>query len=263
MTWFFEQLANRSQEIGSLLCVGLDPDFKKHKPSELAAFNRAIIEATLPYTACYKPNLAFYEQFGIEGLRQLEQTLAAIPDGVPVIGDCKRGDMGNTAEAYARAMFESWGFGAVTVNAYQGIDAVAPFLAYEGKGVFVLCRTSNPSSADLQEQRLENERLVYEQVALTAASWSPNVGLVVGATAPAELKRIRELLPAMPILVPGIGAQGGQPEEVLAAAGARPGTIVVSASRSVLYAGSGPGFAEAAAEAARELRDQLRPAASP
>jgi orotidine-5'-phosphate decarboxylase len=260
MSGFFAQLAARSAEVGSLLCVGLDPDFKKHRPDEVAAFNRAIIEATLPYAACYKPNLAFYEQFGVEGLRQLELTLKAIPPGVPVIGDGKRGDVGNTAEAYARAMFERWGFGAATVNGYQGIDAVRPFLAYEGRGVFVLCRTSNPSSRDLQEQRLENGRLVFEQVALTARSWGPNAGLVVGATAPAELARIRELLPDIPILVPGIGAQGGQPSEVLAAAGARPGTIVVSASRSILYAGTGPGFAEAAAAEARRLRDELRPA---
>jgi len=259
MSGFFAKLAARSRAVGSLLCVGLDPDHRRHEASGLAAFNRAIIEATLPYAACYKPNLAFYEQFGVEGLRQLEATLKAIPSDVPVIGDGKRGDMGNTAEAYARAMFEQWGFDAVTVNAYQGIDAVAPFLAYEGKGVFVLCRTSNPSSADLQEMRLENGRMVFEHVALTAAAWSENVGLVVGATAPAELARVRELLPDIPILVPGIGAQGGQPREVLAAAGARPGTIVVSASRSILYAGEGEGFADAAAAEARRLRDQLRP----
>jgi orotidine-5'-phosphate decarboxylase len=256
---FFDLLAARSRETGSLLCVGLDPDFKRHRPGEVAAFNRAIIEATLPFTACYKPNIAFYEQWGLEGLRQLEQTLAAIPSGVPVIGDVKRGDMGNTAEAYARAMFDQWGFGAVTVNGYQGLDAVAPFLAYEGRGVFILCRTSNPTSSELQEQRLENGRLVFEQVAVTAAGWSNNTGLVVGATAPSELKRVRELLPEIPILVPGIGAQGGQPPEVLAAAGAKAGSIVVSASRSVLYAGEGAGFAEAAGKEAERLRAQLRP----
>lgn len=259
MKRFFDLLAERSTAIGSLLCVGLDPDFRKHRVEEVGVFNRAIIDATLPYAACYKPNLAFYEQWGVEGLRQLEQTLAAIPSDVPVIGDCKRGDMGNTAEAYARAMFEQWGFGAVTVNAYQGLDAIAPFLAYEGRGVFVLCRTSNPSSRDLQEMPLQNGRMVFEHMAITATGWSPNVGLVVGATAPAELKRVRELLPDAPILVPGIGAQGGTPTEVIAAAGGRPGTMAVSASRSVLYAGEGAGFADAAADEARSLRDQLRP----
>jgi orotidine-5'-phosphate decarboxylase len=259
MIGFFEKLAARSREAGSLLCVGLDPDYKHHKADDLGAFNRAIIEATLPFTACYKPNLAFYEQFGVEGLRQLEVTLKAIPSDVPVIGDAKRGDMGNTAEAYARAMFQEWGFGAVTVNAYQGIDAVAPFLAYEDRAVFVLCRTSNPSSKELQEMRLENGRMVFEHIAATVAGWSPRAGLVVGATAPAELARVRAMLPGVPILVPGIGAQGGEPAEVIAAAGARPGTIVVSASRSVLYAGTGPGFAKAAAAEAERLRDQLRP----
>ena len=260
MTSFFEQLRARSISTNSLLCVGLDPDFRKHKPSEIAAYNQAIIEATVPFVACYKPNIAFYEQHGIEGLRQLEKTLAYIPSDVPVIGDVKRGDMGNTAEAYARAMFESWGFGAVTVNGYQGLDAVAPFLAYEGRGVFVLCRTSNPSSADLQELRLASGEMVFERMAVTASAWSPNVGLVVGATAPAELGRVRELLPSTPILVPGIGAQGGSPTEVLAAAGAQPGSVVVSSSRAILYAGEGPGFAAAAGEAARSAAAQLRPA---
>ena len=259
MTRFFDQLRARSIAVDSLLCVGLDPDYRKHRVSEIADFNRAIIEATSPFTACYKPNIAFYEQHGIEGLRQLEKTLAAIPAGVPVIGDVKRGDMGNTAEAYARAMFDSWGFGAVTVNGYQGLDAVAPFLAYEGRGVFVLCRTSNPSSRDLQELRLASGEMVFERMAVTASSWSPNVGLVVGATAPAELRRVRELLPAAPVLVPGIGAQGGSPSEVLAAAGAGPGTIVVSSSRAILYAGEGPGFAKAAGEAARMAAEELRP----
>lgn len=259
MTGFFDQLRARSIAVNSLLCVGLDPDYRKHRPGDIASFNRAIVEATAPFTACYKPNIAFYEQHGIEGLRQLEQTLNAIPPGIPVIGDVKRGDMGNTAEAYARAMFDSWGFGAVTVNGYQGLDAVAPFLVYEGRGVFVLCRTSNPSSRDLQELRLATGEMVFEHMAVTASAWSPNVGLVVGATAPAELARVRELLPATPILVPGIGAQGGSPAEVLGAAGAQPGAIVVSSSRAILYAAEGPGFAEAAGNAARTAAEQLRP----
>lgn len=260
---YFERLAERSRAVNSLVCVGLDPDHRRHKVGEIAAYNRAIIGATAPYVACYKPNIAFYEQFGIEGLRALEATLAAVPPGIPVIGDVKRGDMGNTAEAYARAMFESWGFDAVTVNGYQGLDAVAPFLAYEGRGIYVLCRTSNPSSAEFQEQYLANGRQLFEEVALTATSWSPNAGLVVGATAPAELRRVRELVPHASILVPGVGAQGGQPHEVIAAAGGEPGRIVVSASRSILYASEGPGFAEAAGEAVRQLRDELAAALSP
>jgi orotidine-5'-phosphate decarboxylase len=257
---FFERLAARSREVHSLVCVGLDPDHRRHRAADIAAYNRAIIKATAPYAACYKPNIAFYEQFGLPGLRALEETLAAIPTDIPVIGDVKRGDMGNTAEAYARAMFESWGFGAVTVNGYQGLDAVAPFLAYEGRGVYVLCRTSNPSSREFQEQPLANGRLLYEQVALTATSWGPNVGLVVGATAPAELRCVRELVPRASLLVPGVGAQGGRPDEVVAAAGSEPGTLVVSASRSIMYAADGPDFALAAGEAARNLRDELNAA---
>ncbi len=259
---FFEQLARRSREIDSLVCVGLDPDFRKHRIEDVVTFNRAIIEATTPYAACYKPNIAFYEQFGLPGLRALEATLAAIPPGIPVIGDVKRGDIGNTAEAYARAMFEQWGFGAVTVSGYQGRDTVEPFLAYEGRGVFVLCRTSNPGSREFQEQRLANGRMLFEEVALTASAWSPNVGLVVGATAPNELRTVRALVPETPLLIPGVGTQGGRPEEVVAAAGYLPGKMVVNASRGVMYATEGPGFAEAAAEAARLLRDQLKAAAA-
>ena len=261
MTSYAERLAARSREAGTLVCVGLDPDFKKHRIEDLAAFNRAVIAATAPYAACYKPNIAFYEQHGIPGLRALEETLAAIPAGIPVIGDIKRGDVGNTAEAYARAAFEIWKFDAVTVNGYQGLDTVAPFLAYEGRGVYVLCRTSNPSSREFQEQPLANGTLLFEHVAVTAASWSPAVGLVVGATAPAELRRVRELLPAVTLLVPGVGAQGGRAEDVVAAAGAVPGSMVVNASRSIMYAAEGPGFAEAAREAARQLRDELNAAA--
>lgn len=259
---FFEQLTTRSREIDSLVCVGLDPDFRKHRVEDVVAFNRAIIEATTPYAACYKPNIAFYEQFGLPGLRALEATLASIPPGIPVIGDVKRGDIGNTAEAYARAMFEQWGFGAVTVSGYQGRDTVEPFLAYEGRGVFVLCRTSNPGSREFQEQRLANGRMLFEEVALVASAWSPNIGLVVGATAPQELRTVRSLVPRTPILIPGVGTQGGKPEEVVAAAGYVPGRMVVNASRGVMYAAEGPGFANAAAEAARLLRDQLKAAAA-
>ena len=259
---FFEQLTTRSREIDSLVCVGLDPDFRKHRVEDVVAFNRAIIEATTPYAACYKPNIAFYEQFGVPGLRALEATLASIPPGIPVIGDVKRGDIGNTAEAYARAMFEQWGFGAVTVSGYQGRDTVEPFLAYEGRGVFVLCRTSNPGSREFQEQRLANGRMLFEEVALVASAWSPNIGLVVGATAPQELRTVRSLVPRTPILIPGVGTQGGKPEEVVAAAGYLPGRMVVNASRGVMYAAEGPGFADAAAEAARLLRDQLKAAAA-
>lgn len=260
MTSYFQKLAARSRSANTLVCVGLDPDHRKHRAEDLAEFNRAIIDATAPFAACFKPNIAFYEQFGIPGLKALEETLAAVPSGIPVIGDVKRGDMGNTAEAYARAMFEQWGFDAVTVNGYQGLDAVQPFLSYAEKGVYVLCRTSNPSSREFQEQPLANGRLLYEHVAITATGWATNVGLVVGATAPAELARVRELVPGASLLVPGVGAQGGSPREVIEAAGGEPGSIVVSSSRAILYAAEGPGFAEAAANAAEALRDELNTA---
>jgi orotidine-5'-phosphate decarboxylase len=244
--------------------VGLDPDFKRHRVGEVTAYNRAIIEATAPYAACYKPNIAFYEQWGIDGLRALEQTLAAIPGDIPVIGDVKRGDIGSTAAAYARAMFEQWDFDAVTLNPYLGLESVEPFLAYEDRGFYLVCRTSVAAgAADLQYTELANGLRLYEQVALTATGWSPSIGLVVGATAPAEVRRVRELVPQASLLVPGVGAQGGNPGEVLRAAGGEPGSIVVSASRSIIYAGEGSGFAEAAGAAARALRDELASALSP
>jgi len=263
VTSFFERLAARSRAVDSLVCVGIDPDFNRHAAEDVAAYTRAIVAATAPYAACFKPNIAFFEQFGLAGLRALEQTLAAIPAGIPVIGDVKRGDIGNTAEAYARAMFSSWGFDAVTLSAYQGRDTIAPFLAYEGRGVYVLCRTSNPSSREFQELRLADGRQLFEEIACVATAWSPHVGLVVGATAPAELQRVRTLVPNASLLVPGVGAQGGRPEDVVAAAGAVPGTIVVNASRSILYASvaSGESYADAAAGAAQRLRDELNQAA--
>ena len=260
MTTFFEALARRSAELDSLVCVGLDPDFGRHAVAGVSGYLRGIIEETLPYAACYKPNIAFFEQWGVAGLRQLEATLRAIPDGVPIIGDVKRGDMGNTSEAYARAMFREWGFDAVTLAGYQGLDSVSPFLAYEGKGVYVLCRTSNPSSAEFQALELANGRRLFEEVAVVASAWSPSVGLVVGATAPEELRRVRELVPETPLLIPGVGAQGGTAQDVVAAAGYVPGKMVVNSSRAILYAGGGTGQRGAAGVAAQELRDQLRAA---
>lgn len=257
---YFEKLEARSRAIGSVVCVGLDPDYTKHRVEDVAGYNRAIIEATAPYAACFKPNIAFYEQWGLAGLRALEQTLAAIPDGIPVIGDVKRGDIGSTAAAYARAMFEQWNFDAVTLNPYLGRDSFEPFLAYQGRGFYMVCRTSNPGSADFQYVETGEDVRLYERVALTVTAWSPMVGLVVGATAPEELRRIRTLVPRASLLVPGVGTQGGKPEDVVASAGVEPGTIVVNASRSIYYAGEGSAFAEAAADAARTLRDQLQPA---
>ncbi len=261
---FFERLAARSTAIDSLVCVGLDPEFARHDVSALAAHNREIIEATVPYAACYKPNIAFYEQYGIAGLKVLEETLAAIPDEIPVIGDVKRGDIGSTAAAYARAMFREWRFDAVTLNPYLGRDSLDPFFEYEDKGFYIVCRTSNPGAADLQYLPTDDGRL-FETVALLVTKWSDRAGLVVGATAPSEMRDIRALVPDAPFLVPGVGAQGGRPEEVVAAAGWAPGKLLVSASRSIYYAADGEtaGWGAAAGHAAKQLRDELNAARTP
>lgn len=255
---FFERLAKRSAEIDSHVCVGLDPTYSKHDVADVAEFNRRVIEATAPYALCYKPNIAFYEQWGLPGLRALEETMAAIPSDIPVLGDIKRGDIGSTAEAYARAAFDEWGFGAVTLSPYLGSDSIDPFLAYADRAVFIVCRTSNPGAAEFQAQPVGDGGPLYELVLKHALKWGANVGLVAGATAPAELKRIRELAPDTPLLVPGMGTQGGKAAEVVAAAGARPGLLLASASRSIYYAdgGGGPG------DAARALRDELNQAAA-
>ena len=261
MKGYFALLEERSRAIGSLVCVSLDPDPKRTPLDSVVAYNSLIIEATAPFAACFKPNIAFYEQWGAPGLRALEQTRRAIPAGIPVIGDVKRGDIGSTAEAYARAMFEAWDFDAITLNPYLGRDSIEPFLAYEGRGIYVVCRTSNPGAAEFQDATVNAERPLYEHVAATVTAWSPNIGLVVGATAPAELRRVRELVPRVSLLVPGVGAQGGRPMDVIAAAGGEPGTIVVNASRSIYYAAPAAeldaGTALAAALAAKNLRDEL------
>lgn len=248
MMSYLERLTRRIRAVESFVCVGLDP--QGIPVEEVVSHNRALIEATAPYAACFKPNLAFYEQFGIPGLRALEATLAAIPNDIPVIADGKRGDMPNTATAYARALFEAWGFDAATVNPLQGRDATEPFLAYKDRGVYICCRTSNPGSTTFQNERLATGPTLYEYIAEEASGWGANVGLVVGATAPDELTRVRALAPTTTLLVPGVGVQGGDPAQVIAAAGSEPGLVVVNASRSIASA-SDPGAA------ARELRDAL------
>ncbi len=260
MTWpgFFERLAARTEATGSYLCVGLDPHPGRHDVQSLAAVLGDVVEATAPFAACFKPNLGFYEAYGLPGLRALEQVLARVPAGVPVIGDMKRGDIGSTAEAYARAAFEVWGFDAVTVNPYLGLEGVKPFLEYPERGVYVLCRTSGAGAQDLQLQRLEDGKRVFERVAELASGWGANVGLVVGATAPEEeLRAVRASAPDVPVLVPGIGAQGGELGAVVRSLGAAPGKLVVNVSRAILYAGGGGQDQVAAAAAAAERYRRL------
>jgi orotidine-5'-phosphate decarboxylase len=252
----------------SLLCVGLDPEITRlphHLPPTaegVLRFNQDLIAATSELACAYKPNVAFYEALGPDGFRVLRATRELIPRDIPVIGDAKRGDVGNTARAYASALFDLVGVDAVTVNPYLGSDALEPFFAYGDRGVYVVCRTSNPGAADVQSLLVSdngNSRPLYEAIALRARGWNArgNAGLVVGATAPADLQRIRALTPELPILIPGVGAQGGD----LAAAVAvhrEAAPTIVSASRSIIYASSGPDFAEAARTAALKLRDTMR-----
>jgi orotidine-5'-phosphate decarboxylase len=268
---FFHKLARAAERNDSLLCVGLDPD-PERLPSaakDVASFQGAIIDATCDLVCAYKPNLAFYEAMGEPGLEALRGTLAAIPADVPVIADAKRGDVGHTARAYARALFDYWGFDAVTVNPYLGADSLEPFLEREDRGVFLLCRTSNPGARDLQDLpvlfgegggQAGSARPLFEVVAERAKEWNTrgNAGLVVGATYPEELGRLREICPEMTFLVPGVGAQGGDVEACLRlgldAAG---GGLIINVSRQVLYASQGEDFAAAARQVALALRDEM------
>jgi orotidine-5'-phosphate decarboxylase len=234
--------------------------------ADVAEFNRAIIEATSDLVCAYKPNLAFYEALGPAGHEALEETLKVIPSWIPVIGDSKRGDIGNTAAAYAKAMFGVWGFDCVTVNAFGGQDSVEPFLDYHDKGVLVWCRSSNPGARELQDLIVTpplggDSRPFYEWVAISAAKWNThgNVGLVVGATYPDELEVIRDLCPDMPILIPGVGEQEGSLEKsTLAGIDVKGRNAIVSASRGVLYAGKDPAtYPDDARNAALQLRDRM------
>jgi orotidine-5'-phosphate decarboxylase len=252
------------QKRNSMLCVGLDTDPAKIPPQLLKKddpvyqFNRAIIDSTHDLVAAYKPNLAFYDALGSEGWSVLKRTLDYIPEGILKIGDAKRGDIGSTAVKYAKALFDL-GFDAVTVNPYLGWDSVGPFVHDEEKGVFVLCLTSNPSAQDFQYQMVEG-RPFYQRVAEKVLEWNTNenCGLVVGATYPEELRKIRELAQNLPFLIPGVGAQGGDLEStVLGGTDAHGEMAIVNSSRSILYASSGEDFADAARNEALKLKDAM------
>ena len=260
---FVEKLTSAARKNKSLLCVGLDTD-PKLMPDKVGIFefNKAIIDVTHDLVCAYKPNFAFYEALGSEGLDALKRTVDHIPKNIPVIADAKRSDIGNTAKAYARAIFEYFGFDAATVNPYLGFDSIEPFIQYRDKGVFILCRTSNSGAMDFQSLLCEVEgrsRPLFEVVALKASQWNThgNIGLVVGATYPEELKLIRQIQPDMPLLIPGIGAQGGDVAASLEAG--RGGGLIVSSSRAVLYPDSdAPGAVRAAAMATRDLINEHR-----
>lgn len=257
---FVDKLLSASRRNESMLCVGLDPDVTFMPNIGLLTFNKAIIDATADLVCAYKPNLAFYEALGIDGLKALLKTVEYIPDFIPVIGDGKRGDIGNTAKAYASALFETFGFDAATVNPYLGYDSIQPFLEYEEKGIFILCRTSNPGAEDFQSLIDAKGMPLYEAVARKAKEWNKQggIGLVVGATYPNELKTVRQICPEMPLLIPGIGAQGGDlTSAVKNGVDARGEKAIIAVSRQVIYASKGKDFARAARQTAQGLRQDI------
>jgi len=266
---FESRMNQRAEEIDSLLCIGLDPVLEslpspvERTPEGAYQFCRDIVAATSQYALAYKPNLGFFAGLGREGLDVLYRLRADIPAGIPVILDCKVNDMGPTAEGYARGWFGALDVDAITVAPYMGEDACAPYMNWEGKCVLILAKTSNPGSGQLQDQRLATGEPLYLHVAGLASEWDSrypaHIGLVVGATYPETLRGIREKAPDQWILLPGIGAQGGSLEDSLASGLNRQGSgLLLSASRSVLYASDGSDYAEASANAAASLVDQIR-----
>lgn len=261
---FIEKLALAGKKNKSLLCVGLDTD-PALLPEKISVFefNKAIIDATSDLVCAYKPNIAFYEAMGTPGLEALKKTRDYIPQNIPVIIDAKRGDIGNTARAYAKSLFEHYNFDAMTASPYLGLDSLQPFIDYRDKGVFILCRTSNPGAADFQSLIVRSaggSKMLFEIVAEKVNSWNKNgnLGLVVGATYPEELKLIRERYPAMPLLIPGVGTQGGElSQTVKYGADKKREKTVINSSRQILYASRGNDFAAAARKAAEDIRDKI------
>lgn len=258
MSDFFLRLRERCEAARTNLCVGLDPVVERMPKSagEGAAavekFCIEIIEAVGESAAAFKPNIAFFEALGTDGWSVLKRVLAAVPMDVPVILDAKRGDIGSTGELYAKSLFEVLNADAVTVSPYLGRDGVEPFFKYSDRGVYVLCLTSNPGSADFQ---LPGD--LYLRVARAVASWNAhgNLGMVVGATRAEHLHGVREAAPEIPLLIPGVGAQGGDLRTVMRSGAARPlHETLINVSRSVLYASDGTDFAEAAAREAEKTR---------
>ena len=275
---FLEQLKEAERRNQSMLCVGLDPEpskFPAHikrDASKIYDFCAAIVDATADLVISFKPQIAYFHAHRAEDqLEKLMQHMRSTAPHVPVILDAKRGDIGSTAAQYAIEAFERYGADAVTLSPFMGFDSVQPYLAYHGKGAFLLCRTSNPGGDDLQAQRLSSiagEPLLYEHIAkLAQGEWNTNgqLGLVVGATYPNEIERVRKVAPHVPLLIPGVGAQGGDAVATVKAgwksvAGQTTAPIIVNSSRAVLYASSGPDFADSARKVAIQTRDVLQAA---
>lgn len=262
---FAEKLRAARERNRSVVCVGLDPDVSR-LPAGLGTdgdgvftFLREIIDATVDLVCAFKPNLAFYEAIGDDGLVLLGRLIRHIDGRVPVIADAKRGDIATTAEAYAVALYDRLGADATTASPFLGFDSVEPFLRRRDRGCFLLCRTSNPGARDFQDLIVDGKPL-YLRIAQTVSAWNQetgNCGLVVGATYPEEMSGIRDEAPSLPILIPAVGAQGGSAAIAAEASRARTSPVVISASRSVLYASSSFDFADAARKAVLVLRAEI------
>jgi len=264
---FIEQINQVMDKNRSLVCVGLDTDPHKIPDHLIDAtypvfeFNKAIIDATADLVCAYKPQIAYYAAYGTED--QLKMTIDYIHEtcpGISVILDAKRNDIGSTAAMYAKEAFERYASDAVTVTPYLGSDGLTPFLGYKDKGTIILCRTSNPSAVDIQDQVVAHEKLYRIVARLATEKWNrnQNIGLVVGATYPAELKAVREIVGEIPFLVPGIGAQGGDVEQAITnGLDSRQKGMIINSSRGIIYAGSGKDFADAARAETNKLKDQI------
>ncbi|MDF1485998.1 orotidine-5'-phosphate decarboxylase [Ramlibacter sp. H39-3-26] len=270
---FTDMLRGAAQANRSMLCVGLDPEPTRFPAglqgdaNKIYDFCAAIVDATADLVIAFKPQIAYFSAHRAEGqLERLMEHMRRAAPQVPIILDAKRGDIGSTAEQYAKEAFERYGADAVTLSPFMGFDSVQPYLQYEGKGAFLLCRTSNPGGDDLQNQRiagLPGEPRLYEHVArLAQGPWNLNgqLGLVVGATYPHEIARVRELAPTLPLLIPGVGAQGGDAEATVRAGWRADAPIIVSSSRAVLYASAGGDFVAAARREAERTRALLQAA---
>jgi orotidine-5'-phosphate decarboxylase len=267
---FTEQLRQAQARADSLLCVGLDPEPARFPPpwrgdaTKIFDFCAAVVDATHDLVCAFKPQIAYFAAFRAEDpLERLIAHIRRVAPQVPVILDAKRGDIGATAEMYAREAFERYDADALTLSPFMGFDSIEPYLRHGERGLFLLCRTSNPGGSDLQAQRLQGGERLYEHIArLAAGPWNRNgqLGLVVGATYPPELARVRELAPTLPLLVPGVGAQGGDAAATVGAGWRAGGPIVVNSSRAVLYAAADAGFAAAARAVATATRAALNAA---
>ena len=263
MTSFVEKLDAACEANRSLLCVGLDPDPRLMPVADVFEFNRAIVNATRDLVCAFKPQMAFYEALGLDGLKALGKTIDHIrrisPETI-IIADAKRGDVGHVSAAYASAMFDHWGVDVVTVHGYMGRDSVEPFVSRDGKGAFVLCRTSNPGAVDFQDMENAENLPLYQRVADAIGGWGFNgsLGLVVGATYPEEMKAVRDICPSLPFLIPGVGSQAGDLRQaVINGTDVNGRRAIINASRSIIYASSGPDYADAARREARRLRDSI------